>query len=49
MLTCPNGCTDHDERPVEMEFDFVAEQGGKPGYRCPGCGWAELQSGRGRL
>lgn len=51
-MTCPNGCTDIDtDTPLEMEFDFIAEKDNKPGYRCPNptCGWAELQSERGRL
>lgn len=53
MLICPIGCTDEDDRPLEMEFDFSREHAvnGKsaPGYRCPGCRTFETQNDRGRL
>ena len=48
-MNCPNGCTDHDDNPVEMEFAFSELHDNQPGYRCPECGTFESVRERGRL
>jgi len=53
-MNCPNGCTDDNDRPLEMEFGFseLHAAPGKhsaPGYSCPNCGCFESMSERGRL
>lgn len=48
-MNCPNGCTDHDDRPLKMEFAFSTLGDNQPGYQCPECGYFETQRSRGRI